>query len=440
LDINVEISNYIANVLKIELVAQTSNEVFVMNKILFRSSATALLLVVTHAHAESLVPNQFPGINIPGESSKVDFAPLTPDSISTGLSQNNIIQSLTGISKNTKTLTRGAKEASIFREMSPAVVLIVTDDGLGSGSYIGNGQILTNWHVVKGFKKVGVAFKPDDGRSIDKDDFIIGDVTKRDEIKDLALVKISYAPENLNPIDISESDDFEVGSDVHAIGHPHGYAWSYTKGLISQYRQNHTWEISKSSKHQADVIQTQTPINGGNSGGPLLSDDGKIIGVNSYKEQGDGLNFAVAAPSIRSFLAAKGNVVALNDQKNEDQSDKPAVNKCKPSVVFEGRNQKNDANIKQVSLNCDKWADITFVAPDDQKRPFMAFIDTQKKQKPEAIVYDDSRSWKWEVSYWDPKLDGTFPLIGFHKNGDLIPTSYIKRCKTGVASTNGKCD
>jgi S1-C subfamily serine protease len=81
------------------------------------------------------------------------------------------------------------------------------------------------------------------------------------------------------------------------IGHPTGEAWSYTTGVISQYRQNYEWQAEGNSiRHRADIIQTQTPINPGNSGGPLLSDSSNLIGVNSFKSGGEGLNFADHQP------------------------------------------------------------------------------------------------------------------------------------------------
>jgi S1-C subfamily serine protease len=55
-----------------------------------------------------------------------------------------------------------------------------------------------------------------------------------------------------------------VGADVRAIGHPEGESWSFTKGVISQYRIGFEWG-AKNDKHKADVIQTQTPINPGNA-------------------------------------------------------------------------------------------------------------------------------------------------------------------------------
>ena len=96
----------------------------------------------------------------------------------------------------------------------------------------------------------------------------------------------------------------QVGADVHAIGHPAGEAWTYTKGIVSQIRPGYEWQPKASVKHVADVIQTQTPINPGNSGGPLISDDGRLIGVNSFKKDGEALNFAVSIGEVEKFLKA----------------------------------------------------------------------------------------------------------------------------------------
>ena len=94
-----------------------------------------------------------------------------------------------------------------------------------------------------------------------------------------------------------------IGADVSAIGHPDDQAWTFTKGIISQYRIGFEW-----LNHKADVIQTQTPINPGNSGGPLISEFGSLIGVNSFKEsKAENLNFSVSVDEVRKFLARNGN-------------------------------------------------------------------------------------------------------------------------------------
>lgn len=199
-------------------------------------------------------------------------------------------------------VVRGAKEAQLYKRYSRTVVLVVTKDGLGTGSLINSdGDILTNWHVVRGFYEVGVVFKPaQEGMELKETDVRRAKVIKIDEVSDLALIHVEKVPAGINPISLGDLADIAVGSDVHAIGHPTGEAWTYTRGVVSQIRKNYEWSSRDSQKaHRAHVIQTQTPINPGNSGGPLLTDDGKLVGVNSFKSQGEGLNFAIAVDEVK---------------------------------------------------------------------------------------------------------------------------------------------
>lgn len=196
---------------------------------------------------------------------------------------------------------RGARETQIYKMHSRAVVLVATKDGLGSGSLIDpSGMILTNWHVIKGYSTVAVIFKPIiEGKEPTKTDMRRGVVIRVDEVADLALIKVDSVPVGVTPIALGQIADVAVGADVHAIGHPTGEAWTYTKGIVSQVRQNYEWTSETHKLHKAHVIQTQTPINPGNSGGPLITNDGKLVGVNSFKSKGEGLNFAVAVDDVR---------------------------------------------------------------------------------------------------------------------------------------------
>ena len=313
---------------------------------------------------------------------------------------------------------RGARDVAIFREVSPAVVLIINGNTLGSGSLIEDGTILTNWHVVRGALRVNVIFKPVDAfGKPSPEDMTIAVVVKIDQVSDLALLEPYSVPSRLSKrIKIDQKDNIEVGADVHAIGHPTGQAWTYTNGIVSQIRPNYEWKAGpRDIQHRATVIQTQTPISPGNSGGPLLADDGQLVGVNSFGTIGaEGLNFAVSAKDVRRFLKAPS-------------SEKPIVAGA-PCVLFEGRDDKNTAYIRRISLKCDDWVDIVIVVPDDKRKPIMALIDSQRRNKVDGIVLDERRTGKWNVSYWDPKLDGTFPLRGRHPNGELLPTSQEPRC------------
>ncbi len=213
------------------------------------------------------------------------------------------------------TTTRSAKDAEIYRAMSPSVVEIVTSDATGSGSLIGtSGEILTNYHVVQGYSDVGIIFKPPvEGKEPTHDDIKLGHVVKFAEVADLALLKAVEVPKGRNPIRLGDSSDLAIGTDVHAIGHPRDLTWTYTTGIISQYRIGFEWTI-ENIKHKADVIQTQTPISPGNSGGPLIGESSTLIGVITLQRtDAENLNFAVSVDDVKRFLARQGNRLAQGD-------------------------------------------------------------------------------------------------------------------------------
>ena len=85
----------------------------------------------------------------------------------------------------------------------------------------------------------------------------------------------------------------------------------------------------------------------GTQGGPLLSDDGKLIGVNAFKSEGEALNFAISVVDVSNFLKAQKSVIASAEQ-------------CKSQILFEGRDKADDASIRQVSTHCDDFADLIF--------------------------------------------------------------------------------
>lgn len=316
--------------------------------------------------------------------------------------------------------TRNARDIAVYRSAAPAVVLVIVKDGFGTGSLLEDNTILSNWHVVKGYHQVNVIFKPADPfKKPSDDDMVAAQVIKTDAIHDLALLRPKALPARaINSIKIADQDNIEVGADVRAIGHPTGEIWTYTTGIVSQIRPDYEWSYDeKDIKHRATVIQTQTPINPGSSGGPLLGDDGQLIGVNTFGPKGtQGLNFAISARDVRAFLVAPVAQNAGGDQ-------------CKSRVIFEGRDKENTAFLRRISLKCDDRADITIVVPDDKKKAVMALIDISRRDKVEGIVLDERRSGKWNTSFWDPKLDETFPLRGMHPDGELLPTSREARCR-----------
>jgi S1-C subfamily serine protease len=344
--------------------------------------------------------------------------------------------------------TRGPRDVSLFRDAAPSVVLIQTRDGIGSGSLLKDNIILTSLHVVGTERQVTVVFKPSDPSGRLKDDEVSrADVIKADHQRDLALLRPhslpsgsilpldilrpqSLPPRSVRPLDISPQDTIEVGSDVFAIGHPTGEAWTYTKGIVSAFRPDYVWSAGPGNdQHHATVIQTQTPINPGNSGGPLLSEDGKLVGVNSFiAKETQGLNFAVAAKEVRAFLT---NV----------NSGLEAQNSCaEPNTVFEGRNKINTGFLVSISVHCDAKSDLIIFTADNKREPVVAYLDLKRLGKTEGIVYDQGRTGRWSLSYWDFKLDDTFPIKGLHPDGKLLPSKFEPRCPPGsVPLTKLRC-
>lgn len=174
----------------------------------------------------------------------------------------------------------------------------------GSGIIIRqDGYILTNNHVVAGADRVDVTLA--DGRTFK------GKVTT-DEVTDLALVKIDA--KNLPAAQFADSDNVKVGQWAIAMGSPFGFKNTMTVGVVSAIR-TRIDPNDPTSPMVPESIQTDASINFGNSGGPLLDIDGKIMGINFLiysRTQGNvGIGFAIpsnTAKFVVDQLIAKGKV------------------------------------------------------------------------------------------------------------------------------------
>lgn len=196
---------------------------------------------------------------------------------------------------------------NVFLKVLPSAVKVLTNDGHGTGVVISkknNGYLITNHHVIDGYQTVGLVF----GTDQDNDAVTLGEVVRYDEVSDLALVRLKTEKPGILPIEINK-DGIQIGDDVHAVGHPLGEDWTYTRGYVSQQRKNYSWQTDVGEHHVADVIQTQTPINPGNSGGPLVDNFGRLVGINSFRSgRGEGINFAVANSTVQKFLKSQASV------------------------------------------------------------------------------------------------------------------------------------
>ena len=322
--------------------------------------------------------------------------------------------------------TRSVKDAALFKNMSPSIVLIVNNDSLGSGTLINkNGDIITNQHVVGLSREVGVIFKPEKlNQKISKADVRRAIVVKIDQTSDLALIRVVENSNVRIPVKLGDSSDISVGADVHAIGHPQGEAWTYTKGVVSQYRNGYSWDDGK-FKHQADVIQTQTPINPGNSGGPLLNDNGLLIGVNTFKaNDSEGLNFAVSVDDVKKFISRGGDRLAIASSNNNSKTAAETGKPCEIKELFRGQSADKKGDLISYDSSCSGKSDLEIITPYDKTQPIYAQVDKNGDGRLDTMYFSFNRDMKWDMSFWDVNFDGAWDLVGYHTNGDSTPTRY----------------
>jgi serine protease Do len=168
---------------------------------------------------------------------------------------------------------------------------------LGSGVIVDpSGTIITNNHVIEGVGQVTVVLS-------DRRQFPAS-MVRVDERTDLAVLHID-AGEPLPYLEIRDSDELQVGDIVLAIGNPFGVGQTVTNGIVSALART----VSASSEERT-FIQTDAAINPGNSGGPLISLDGRMVGINTalYSEGGGfvGIGFAIPTTLVREVLASTG--------------------------------------------------------------------------------------------------------------------------------------
>lgn len=165
--------------------------------------------------------------------------------------------------------------------------------GGGSGFIISSdGYIVTNSHVVTNTDRIEVALQ--DGRQFVA--ALIGD----DPATDIAVVQINA--ENLSTIGFGNSDNLQVGQLAIAIGNPYGFQYSVTAGVVSALGRTLR---SEGGRLIDNVIQTDAALNPGNSGGPLVNSQGKVIGVNTAVIlPAQGICFAVGS-NLAEYVVSK---------------------------------------------------------------------------------------------------------------------------------------
>ncbi len=185
-----------------------------------------------------------------------------------------------------------------------STVLLVMEDAkgqplsLGSGFFVGDGQIVTNLHVVKGAargyaKLVGKEIKHN-----------IEGITAIDAKRDLVILKVPAF--GTQAVSLGNSDFTQVGETVYAVGNPRGLEGTFSQGIISSIR----------PVGSDKLIQMTAPLSPGSSGGPVLNRRGKVIGVSVLTiRDGQNLNFAIPSNYLKTLLTKVGITKRLSQAK-----------------------------------------------------------------------------------------------------------------------------
>ena len=303
----------------------------------------------------------------------------------------------------------------IYKNYSKSVFYLYNPDvkAMGTGFLVDDsGLVLSNWHVAEKATNMFVWTLPEGGdKSIkflfEKQDYYMASVIATNKKQDLALIKVSGLPKTIKPVNLGSDDQIEVGDNVYAIGHPISYPWTFSSGMVSQVRENFEWDYDDTFTHTANVIQMQTPISTGNSGGPLFSSEGKVVGVNTLGEtQGQNINFAVAVNQVKQFIKDNPYVAKVNPLN-------AAMKKEFPKATTQDYNNNGTIDTWYIDTNNNGSVDL-------------AFLDDNEDGKVEAVIIDENENGVWEVTRVDENQDGTidYVLLDEDEDGknDLIAT------------------
>ena len=256
-----------------------------------------MLLVVSVSAISIYLYNIYINISVKNEpknsgdaGTAIRLSTETEEKVEISNTLEDVTKCIVGISK-IKNNGDAIFEAEATQKLSLGTGIIISD----------NGNIVTNWHLA-GNKYSSCYVTLEDGNVYN------GNTVWADSNLDLAIVKISAS--GLNYLQLGDSDNIKIGEKVYAIGNPIGIEFqrTVTSGIISGLNRTIKIEENNTSNYMEGLIQTDASINEGNSGGPLINENGEVIGINTVKiEMAEGIGFAVPInvikPVIESFTS-----------------------------------------------------------------------------------------------------------------------------------------
>lgn len=318
--------------------------------------------------------------------------------------------------------TRGA--SGLYDRTANAVVLIA-DAGGGQGSGVvisrAEGFIVTNWHVIQNARQLAVFFKPPAGITVEPASMYVPEIVRVDRDADLAILRVRGMPDHVVELPLGDIAEVRVGADVHAIGHPSGELWTYTRGFVSQVRPGYQWQ-TESGRHAATVIQTQTPINPGNSGGPLMDEDGRVVGINTFvRAQTQGINYAVSVADLRTLLAAANEPPPARPQPSAPPAAKGGVSAPAPAPAPQaGSVPCLSDGIPNGFVGLRASAEGTPMALDCGGPTNMMLYDTNGDGLADVVLIDTNGNGSYNVRVEDVDGDGYLEYWRIDTTGDGV--------------------
>ena len=318
-------------------------------------------------------------------------------------------------------------ETSALESVRNYTVVITAKEQQGVNTGTGfvlteDGYIATNYHVVEGAQTITVKFY--NGQAV------VAELIGYSEIDDIAVIKVNAS--GLYCAKLGSSAEVKDAQNVYAVGTPAGeeYAWSVTKGIVSfAQRDVKIYDDEGILVKRMKLIQTDTPVNPGNSGGPLVNSDGEVLGIITLKLSGQYENMGFAIP-IDGAMVLINNIIETGEPGESPITTKRpligivgvGVEAGKYYVNIPGENKIQEISPEDAAAN----PDVAFYAPYTGVwvQSTTPGLDASNKLKPnDIIVMADGKEL---ASIYD-----LMDVINEHVGGETVQITYYRN---GVAN------
>jgi len=300
-------------------------------------------------------------------------------------------------------LAAAGAASEVYRKVTPSIVKIVTNDGHGSGFFVGDGSlIVTNHHVIKGASTIAI-------RTSSGIELPVKAIRTVDADRDLAILSVNVKGPSL----LLNRSLPEVGETVYSLGSPQGLDNTIADGIVSGIRES----------NEVTIIQTSAPISRGSSGGPIVNVGGEVVGITtSFRSGGQNLNFAVAAKHVLTLLEMRRIEVSGERLSGQDGTAAAYSKKVHVSVRRILGHDRYEAGIEVEVWNASECA-LTQVQAETEfiRRPY----------KNEPIVYRHPYSLALDVGP-NEKFTAWIPVVALTGHGEEAPVDRRWYARTAV--------